>query len=276
MRTAFIVTGPPGVEDPISAIFDLADRAAGMAPTVRRMYRYTATIVVVWIVLMAFVTIGTLGGAPWLAILSFIGLIVGVLALGLLRQTDRFFGAFVVRHRSIRLLRDADPVVKVPEGRTAIERLARYLAASNPAIEAWVRTDSGAIRYRVTLPAPGREVPFDLVLQRPGSSFWRTFGRGDPGFVILGRTAVEPVGVDQLRQLQGDAQAVASSLPGAILRLILLRAKPAALAEDAYEYAVGHPVELKRGLARFRSTLEIISENPDGTYDFVPHVLGVP
>jgi len=253
------MSGPSGVEDPVSAIFDLADHAAGMAPTVRRMYRYTASIVVIWIVLMAFVTIGTLGGAPWLAILSFIGLVAGVIALGLLRQTDRFFGSFVQRHRSIRLIRDADPVVKIPEGRTPIERLARYLSASNPTVEAWTRQEGGSGRYRVGFPSSGREVPFDLVIAKPGGALWRALGRGDRGFAILGRVANEPLTIEQLRQMQSDAQAVTPSLPGAIVRLILVRAKATTLPEDVYEYAVGHPVELRRGLARFRSTLETVS-----------------
>ena len=51
------VNTPPGVEDPISAIFDLSDRVAQMAPVVRRMYRYTATILVFWIIIMAIVAL---------------------------------------------------------------------------------------------------------------------------------------------------------------------------------------------------------------------------
>lgn len=270
------MTGPPGVEDPISAIFDLSDRAADMAPTVRRMYRYTATIVVIWIVLMAGVTLGTLGGAPWLSILSLLGLIAGVIALSLLRQTDRFFGAFVQRHRSIRLVRDADPVAKVPEGRTPVERLGRYLIQSNPSVGSAVEESPSAMQYRVGLPAAGREVVFDLSVVRPGGALWRSMGRGSAGFAILARVAGESVTLDDLRRLESDAHAVASRLPAQIVRLILLRPRTGTLAEDAYEYAVGHAVEFRRGVGRFRAQLEVIGENPDGTYDFVPHVLGVP
>ncbi|HZY71290.1 MAG TPA: hypothetical protein VFF67_09995 [Thermoplasmata archaeon] len=270
------MTGPPGVEDPISAIFDLSDRAAEMAPTVRRMYRYTATIVVIWIVLMAGVTLGTLGGAPWLSILSLLGLIAGVIALSLLRQTDRFFGAFVQRHRSIRLVRDADPVVKVPEGRTPIERLGRYLVQSNPTVESALQESPSAMQYRVALPASGREIVFDLTVVRPGGALWRSLGRGRSGFAILARLAGESVALDDLRRLEADAQAVAARLPARIVRLILLRPRTGPLPEDAYEYAVGHAVELRHGTGRSRAQLEVISENPDGTYDFVPHVLGVP
>jgi hypothetical protein len=270
------VVDPSGVEDPISAIFDLADRAAEMAPTVRRMYRYTASIVVIWIVLTAFVTLVTFGSTPLLAVLSFFGLVAGVIALSLLRRTDRFFGSFVQRHRSIRLVRDADPVVKVPEGRTPVERLGRYLVQSSPAVESTIREDPAAMRYRVQLPATGAPRPFDLVVARAGGALWKSLGRGEGGFAVLARLAPETVTVEDLRRLEADAVAVAPQLPEAVARLILLRPKTAPLAEDAYEYAVGHPVVFHRGFGSYRASLEVISENPDGTYDFVPHVLGVP
>jgi hypothetical protein len=270
------VVDPSGVEDPISAIFDLADRAAEMAPTVRRMYRYTASILVIWIILTAFVTFVTLGTALWLAVLSFLGLVAGVIALGLIRRTDRFFGAFVQRHRSIRLVRDADPIVKVPEGRTPVERLGRYLVQSNPRVEATVVEDPSAMRYRVVLPASGESRPFDLVVVSPGGTLWRSLGRGATGFAILARVTSETVSVDDLRRMEADALAVAPQLAAAVVRLILLRPKPGPLPEEAYEYAVGHPVVFRRAFGSFRANLEVITENPDGTYDFVPHVLGVP
>ncbi|MCI4350885.1 MAG: hypothetical protein L3K15_05170 [Thermoplasmata archaeon] len=267
---------PSGVEDPISAIFDLADRAAEMAPTVRRMYRYTATILVIWIIVTAFVTFATLGSALWLAVLSFLGLVAGVIALTLLRRTDRFFGSFVLRHRSIRLVRDADPIVKVPDGRTPVERLGRYLIQSNPRVGATVGEDPASMRYRVVLPAAGESRPFDLVVVRPAGAAWRAFGRGETGFAILARVTGESVTIDDLRRMEADALAVAPPLGAAVVRLILLRPKPGPLPEEAYEYAVGHPVVFRRAFGSFRANLEVITENPDGTYDFVPHVLGVP
>ena len=69
---------------------------------------------------------------------------------------------------------------------------------------------------------------------------------------------------------------VTPGLEGRLSRVILLRSGSVPLPEDVYEYAVGHPVTVPWGFRRERVTLEIISENPGGTYDFVPHVLGVP
>ena len=267
---------PAGVEDPISAIFDLSDRVAQLAPTVRRMYRYTATILVLWILIMAFVTLVTLGSNLTIAILSVLGLIAGVIALSLLRETDRFFRNFVLRHRAIRLLREADPVVHAPAGRTPIERLGRYLGLASPAIEAYLKEHPEALRYHVTFSVRGGPVAFELLVERPAGALWRWFGVGDAGFAVLARLGPAAPTTADLQRLSQDAQAVVGQLSAAPVRLILLRTGAVPLPEDVYEWAVGRPAFLARGLSRYRVTTEIITEAPDGTYDFVPYVLGIP
>lgn len=265
-----------GVEDPISALFDLAERAAGMAPVVRRLYRYTAVILVLWIVIMAILILVGLGSAGWLSVLALIGLGAGVIALGLLRQTDRFFREFVERHQWIRQVREADPDVRIPEGRTPIERLARYLALSNPRIERRVAETPAAVRYRVSVRAGGREIPFDLIIESPSGAVARWFGGDDSGFAVVARLASGTPTLAEVRQLEADALTAAPVLAGRLARVILLRVPSGELPEEVYDYAVGHPVEVPWGFGRRRAALEIISERPDGSYDLVPRVLSVP
>lgn len=269
------MAAPPGIEDPISALFDLSDRAAGMAPVVQRLYRYTAAILAVWFVIMVILILVGLGSGGYLSILALGGLVAGVIALGLLRETDRFFRDFVQRHRWIRLLQDADPTAKVPPGRTAMERLGRYLAQSNPAIESLLKTAPESLRYRVGIRVGDREVPFDLVLVRPGGTWWRWTGRGDAGFAIVARQGPDAPTLDDLRKLEADALAAGRQLGGRLCRAILLRTAASPLPDAVYEYAVGHPI-LVGGPGGGRATLEVVTETPGGTYEFVPHVLGVP
>jgi hypothetical protein len=270
------VNPPPSVEDPISAIFDLSDRVAQLAPTVRRMYRYTATILVLWILIMAFVTLVSIGGNLTVAILSGLALIAGVIALSLLRETDGFFRTFVMRHRAIRLLREADPVVHVPAGRTPVERLARYLSQTNPAIESLLKEHPEALRYRTEFTSHGKPVAFELIIERAGGFLWRLLGWGDSGFAVLARVGPEAPTTADLARLAADAQSVASQLSAPPVRLILLRTGAVPLPEDVYEWAVGRPAFLSRGFARYRVSTEIVTEGPGGTYEFVPYVLGVP
>lgn len=269
---------PAGVEDPISATFDLSDRVAQMAPVVRRMYVYTAILIALWIIIMLVLVLVELASHNVIGFLFVLGLLaLGILAGSLLRRTDRFFRDFVRRHRAIRLVREADPVVKVPDGRTPIERLANHLKTTNGTVGQLLKEDPTALRYRVGLPASGGAVPFDLVLVRPGSTLWRTLGWGsDTGFAILARFGPDAPVLTDLRKLETDVLAAAPHLEGQVVRAILLRSKPVPLPEDVYEYAVGHPVEPRHRGADGRINLEIITENADGTYDFVPQVLGVP
>jgi len=270
------MAAPPGVEDPISALFDLSERAARMAPVVRRLYRYTAAILVTWIVIMVVLILVGLGAAGWLVLLALIGLGGGVIALGLLRQTDRFFREFTQRYRWIQLVRDADPIAKVPEGRTPIERLGRHLAVANPRVAELLKGRPGSLRYRVGVRAGGREVPFDLIVEEPAGAVARWSGLGEPGFAVLARSGPDAPTLDDLRRFESDAAAAAPGLDGRVARLILLRTSVVPLPQEVYEYAVGHPAYVPWGFGRHRVTLEIVTENPDGTYDFVPHVLGVP
>lgn len=264
------------MEDPIGAIFDLSDRAAQMEPTLRRMYRYTATVVVVYLVIMVVLLFIALAHDLFLAILAIIALVFGFVALSLLRESDRFFRSFAQRHRAIRLFRDSDPAPKIPEGRTPIERLGRHLRQSNARIEELLRDDPGAMRLRVELEADAGRVPFDLLILKPGGSLFRWFGIGDAGFAILARVSPDTPSVQDLQAFGAQVQAVARHLEGLPTRAILVRSQSTSLPDLVYDFAVGHPVTVSRGWTRGRCTLEIISETSAGTYDFVPYVLGIP
>ena len=263
---------PPGVEDPISAIFDLSDRVAEMAPTMRRMYRYTATVVVLFLAIMVILLFVGLADNLVFALMALIALIFGAIALSLLRETDRFYASYLGRHRAIKLLQEADPTPKIPAGRTTVERLGRYLAQSSLRVKALLDARPEALRYRVTLPVKGGDGGFDLAIVSPGSTLYRWTGWGDPGFAALARIAPEtltPVDIDRFAH---DVRAVAKRLPARVARAILLRPKPGAVPEAVYDLAVGHPVEVPGGSV----TVEIVTEQPNGTYDLVPHILGVP
>lgn len=270
-------SGPPGVEDPISAIFDLSDRVAQMAPRARQMYLVNMFIVIIWVLLMiVLILVGAGSHDVTLGILAFMGLLLGVGALWLLSETNKFFRGFVARHRTIRLVRDAEPVVKVPEGRTPIERLAHYLSTSNEKVGEALRENPDRLRYQLSFKGRGAQVKFDLAIAKPGGFRWSWTGGGEPGFALLARVGPETVEVKDLQQLETDVRAVFARLPGQLSRLILLRPKGSPLSEAVYEYAVGHPVMLRKGLRRFRVNTEVITESADGTYDFVPVVVGVP
>ncbi|HYK92972.1 MAG TPA: hypothetical protein VEY07_02890 [Thermoplasmata archaeon] len=263
---------PTGLEDPISAIFDLSDRVADMAPTMRRMYRYTATVVVLFLVIMIVLLFVGLAANLFFALLALAAIVFGAIALSLLRETDRFYQVFLERHRSIKLLQDAEPSPKVPAGPTPVQRLARYLVQSNARLAAVVSAHPEYLRYRVNLDPQGSTLPFDLVLRTPSPMGSRVLGWGEPGFAVVARLGPENPTLSDLERFGADVAAYSRKTATRVVRAILVRVGGGSLPEPVYDYAVGHPLELRRG----RVTLEVVSELPDGTYDFVPHVLGVP
>lgn len=263
---------PPGVEDPISAIFDLSDRVAEMAPKMRRMYRYTATVVVLFLVIMVILLFVGLRDNLFFALLALVALVFGGLALSLLRETDRFYESYLGRHRTIKLLQEADPAPKIPTGRTPVERLGRYLVQSSPRIKAYLDARPEALRYRVTLPGKGANPAFELAIIAPGSALYRWTGFGDGGFAAIARLAPESLTPNDIERFAADVRAAARRLPARVVRAILLRPTAGPVPEAVYDLAVGHPVDVPGGTV----TVEIVTEQANGTYDLVPHVVGVP
>lgn len=263
---------PPGGEDPISALFELSNRAAEMGATVRKMYRYTATVVVLFLLIMVFLLFFGLATNLFFALLALLALVFGGIALSLLRETDRFYERFVQRHRAIKLLQDADPTPKVPAGRTPMERLGRYLAQSNSEIGGFLNEHPEALRYQVPAGGGASAAVFDLAIVRPGSASFRWLGMGSPGFAVVARAGPDAPTVADVDAFAREVRAAARRLPARLRRAILLRVHPVPIPEAVYEYAVGHPLDLPGGPV----PIEIVSEEANGTYDLVPHVLGVP
>ncbi len=267
------MSAPAGMEDPISSILDLSDHVAGMAPTMRRMYRYTATVVVLFLLIMVVLLFVGLADNLAFAVLALIALAFGAIALSLLVETDRFYRSYLQRHRAIKLLQEAEPSPKVPDGRTPVARLSAYLAQSNPRLAELARARPETLRYRLALPAAGgASVPFDLAWIAPASAGYRWFRWGDPGFAVLARIGPDAPTLADLDRFADEVTAVSARLPARVQRTILLRVHPEPLPDGVYDRAVGRPIPVRGGNA----ALEIISENADGTYDLVPHVLGVP
>ncbi|HEV2230673.1 MAG TPA: hypothetical protein VGS18_00595, partial [Thermoplasmata archaeon] len=229
---------PPGVEDPISAIFDLSDRVADMAPTMRRMYRYTATVIVAFLLIMVFLLFVGLAQNVVYALLALVAIVFGFVALSLLRETDRFYRAFAERHRVIRLLQDAEPAPKIPEGRTPMQRLARYLARSSPRIATLLLAHPEALRYRARVGPAASPTVFDLAMIAPSTGFPR-LGLGEPGFVVLARLSPDVPTVADLDAFGQEIRGVESKLPARVVRAILLRGQSQPLPESVYDYAVG-------------------------------------
>ncbi|MEK6987972.1 MAG: hypothetical protein AABX97_07760, partial [Candidatus Thermoplasmatota archaeon] len=171
------------VEDPIAAVFDLAESVDRQTPKIRKVLRYVRWFVSLWL-LLDFFLILILSKAPVLTFLLFVPIvgallaaryvsqpssrlaltivaivfgafqvltageaflvnalfvslfILGFVILDLMRDLRSFFDYFALRHRVILAVRQADPVVYVPQGKVAAARMLAHLAATSPDVRA--------------------------------------------------------------------------------------------------------------------------------------------
>ena len=107
------------VENPISAIFDLSEKVAKQAPVIKSMVRYASAFIIVWLIVSFFLILALLAqGIVFMFLIMLALFVVGFVALILLRRMNRFFRYYAARHRAIKAVRDMDPMVYVPRGKT--------------------------------------------------------------------------------------------------------------------------------------------------------------
>src|SRR5438445_1804646 len=314
------------VEDPIAAIFDLAESVDRQTPKIRKTLRYVRWFVSVWLLLDFFLigrSAAAFGAAPGLALLLFVPIVVLLLAmrtvsgstgrlvllvlivvfgalqvlttgalvflgavlvalfilgfsiLELMRDLRSFFDYFALRHRVIQRVRQADPVVYVPEGKDAVERILAHLASSSPDVPGLM-----AIPGAVAIPAlltgkSGLTYSFDAYVRRSPSQLWRTVSLGSPGYAVFVKAFERAPTLQDLNALKAAVEdaSLASRIPPARI-LVLWKAKgDESVTPDVYEFLTKEAARVRLRGHTFVCSLELAVERDDGTYDFIPLVL---
>ena len=180
-----------------------------------------------------------------------------------------------MRHRVIQRVRQADPVVYVPEGKDAVQRILSHLAATNPDVRGLM-----AVPGAVAIPAlltgkTGLTYSFDAYVRQPASFLWKTVSLGTPGFAVFVKAFDKAPTAEDLKALKAaieDASLAARIPPARIL--VLWRAKGnESVSADAYEFLTKEAVRVRLRGSTFACSLELAIERDDGTYDFIPLVL---
>jgi hypothetical protein len=314
------------VEDPITAIFDLAESVDRQTPKIRRMLRYVRVFVSLWLLLdfVLIVVAAALGeGQPGWALLLFLPIIVlllvmrrtsnstirlvllilvivfanlqvvtigslfllgvvfvalfvlGFVILEYLHDLRSFFDYFALRHRVIQRVRSADPVVYVPEGSDAVERILTHLAATNPDIREIMATPGAVAIPALLTGRSGLTYSFDAYLRRRPSLLWRVVSLGSPGFAVFVKAFEKAPTLADLRALRSAVEdaSVSARVPPARV-LVLWRAKrDESIAPDVYDFVTKEAARVRIWRSIFACSLELAIEQDDGTYDFIPVVV---
>src|SRR2546422_1806858 len=217
------------VEDPIAAIFDLAESVDRQTPKIRKTLRYVRWFVSVWLLLDFFLIIlsaAAFGGAPGLALILFVPIVILLLAmrsvsgstgrlvllifvlifgvlqvmttgglvflgavlvalfilgfsiLELMRDLRSFFDYFALRHRVIQRVRQADPVVYVPDGKDSVQRILTHLGATSSDVRGMMATPGAVATPALLTGKSGLTYSFDAYVRREPSTLWREKGPG--------------------------------------------------------------------------------------------------
>ncbi|MGQ0796479.1 MAG: hypothetical protein ACT4OI_01250 [Methanobacteriota archaeon] len=314
------------VEDPIAAIFDLAESVDAQTPKIRKMLRYVRIFVSLWIVLDIFFMVAAsaiLGGFPQITLLlslpvllGFLGMriakqastrlalfivavvfgalqvisfgpgfffgavlvvlfFLGFLILELMRDLRSFFDYFALRHRVIQRVRQADPVVYVPEGADAVQRILAHLARSNPDLKAVMAVPGAVATPALVTGASGLAYAFDAYVRAGPSPLARTLGLGQPGFAVFVKALTATPTLADLQAIKRGVEDVslATKIPPARVLAVWRPAPGASVGPEAYDFLVRETIRVRIRGATYACSVELAAESADGTYDFIPVVV---
>jgi hypothetical protein len=262
------------VENPISAVFDLAEEVHDEVPRFRKLVTYATVFIGIWLIIDFLLILSSIiGRNAVLAIALLFLFVIGILALAMLRNLNDFMRYYARRHEAILRVRDEDPIVYVPKGDTAVVRLFHYIGSKNRALAPAV----SAKQYQLGAILKGRSgllYNFDGYLRSPPGPLWRLLGLGYPGYQLMMKAFGYPPRPEDLISLKNAAEDVAKDnrMPPSRVIALWIRRADQELSEEAYRTISDSQVMFAHRGKKFASSLELIIENEDGTYEFIPYM----
>ncbi len=309
------------VENPISAIFDLAEEVNNQAPKLRKLIGYSRLFIGIWLfanfIMLVFLARQPLLMLPIMGLLFvsavalrwaegtlsrvflfgviivtsvgigvltqgenlFLGavlaalFVLGIVILNLMRDIRGFFSYYVLRHRAIKSVREEDPVVHIPKGEDATQRLLTHLSQRHPELRGQAR--QGYVQAPAVMKGKsGLLYQIDAYVRGRPSALWRPLGLGETGYAIFIKAFT---GVPTKKDLESLKRAVedicqAEKVPPTRVIALWTPKEEEALSDEAYDFLVTQVVTFRHSGQEFKCSLELVTESPDGTYDFIPFV----
>jgi len=269
------------MENPISATFDLAETVNDKVPEIKKMIKYASVffafaLIVNFILVVAFLFQNFIF---FLLVLTFF--IIGIMSLQWMVRINKFFYFFASRHIAIKMMRDGDPLVHIPKGKSSLDQLLSHLKRISFPLENLLRSRPGALRAPAIMKGgSGVEYNFDAYISVEPSWSWRTFKSGKPGYALFIKTlsvGPEMKDVKAFENAINDVVKVTGIPPNRAIILVENReGQEPRLRDDVYELVTTQRFVAQSGRDRFVYNLQIISVDQDGTYDFVPVISDLP
>ena len=309
------------IENPLTAIFDLAEEVEAQTPKIQQLLRYTVWFVSMWL-LLGFVLIVFISAMHALALLFTLllfgllilrgqvqsvtgeglafaaAIIVGVLViltfgpgivlgivlvallflgmtiLDLVEDARALFAYHALRYRVIRAVRDADPIVHVPQGATPVARLLASLRDRNPTIAEMLAHPQAARSPAILTGKSGVAYEFDAFVTWPAGML-APFGIGPRGAAVYVKAFGHAPARADLEALRRAVEDVSLALRMPPTRVIALWKSDGThdVPEEAYTFLTTEVVSAFVRGRKASCSMELVTEMPDGTYDFIPLIV---
>jgi hypothetical protein len=261
------------VDNPISAIFDLSEEVNREIPRIRKLVTYATVFIGVWLVINFLLILAVIFRELIIGALLVVFFVIGILALAMLRNLGDFMKYYAVRHAAIVRVRNDDPVIYAPKGETAVLRLFAFIRLRNPVM------DHANPHHQFQSPAilkgrTGLFYNFDGYLPARAGALWRIFGAGYPGYQLFIKHFQNAPRAEDLAALKQAAEDVSSGTHLPVSRAIALWSRKGEqnLSDEAYNYLGTATIYFSHWGKRYATALELIVENEDGSYEFMPYI----
>jgi len=262
------------VENPITAIFDLAEDVNTEAPKIRKLVTYATVFICFWLFIDFILILAILVENLIISIFLIILFVLGVITLSLLRRLNDFFRYYTHRHRVIKSVREDDPVILVPDGKDEVDRLVRFLISRNPGLRESLSLGD-ASEPHILKGRTGAFYQFDGYISSSSGTFWKVLGLGYPGYQLFIKLFDLPPTAEDLMAMKRAVEDISqgSSIPPSRVIALWHRKGEEEITEEAYEILMTQVAIMRKRSRTYACSLELVVENDDGTYEFVPYVV---
>ncbi len=248
-------------DNPTSALFDLAEQMAENYRKISYLKYYAYLFVGFGIILLVILLIASLASQNIAGVIITLAIIIAcIMFLRLVIFTIHFLDDFYSNFEAIKLVRDIDPIPKLPVGSSPIERLEAYLKNQDPIIAREMRL---GLDIQKELELGGKK--WSMVISRRAKSFKH------PGFLTLVRKLPAEPTMANFIQLEKDLELVNKQFihPNRVIVLCKALANYDGISDDLYSYLTEKSHFILYNGKKMFYKLQLFMET-SGRYEIIP------
>lgn len=193
------------------------------------------------------------------------------------QRGEKFVNFVNTRWEALKLLDKLPEPIKIPKGKNSQEKFISYLSSS----ELGEFVDSATVKLGAEFEIEGKSFSFHMILAKNVKNpfvFSSLLPRADGIYVRISSKKPTKKIIENLIE---DVRLVVKERGIFPKRIFYIWKIPSGREEfemdiddSLYNFITSHHPTFKYGMKKKRVCTQIVFERPDGTYDFIPHVLG--